>query len=688
MKPAYQFLAARLTVTALGAWMRSFVILVAVTAVPTLRAQSRPQDFGPTAADATRTVLIAVGLTADQTLSVATAFAASGHPGVLLVDGPAARAGNGRFLDAFHPARVAVIGKNGEALPGVPPKVGHFACASVQPIELWRVLFPKAERVVVCPVTPRRQLLEAASLAVAARAPLFITDAGSEEQRRADQRLRGWLDRWQTREILTVGDPPPASERPATEGSICTRHLADGEITRAAAEELMSRRGHVSALVLANPADATMAPFAPWVAARRDAVLLLTNEAGTDGAAVVAHALKRSPLATVEDLVIVGSPSVIPPERRPNPIVGKDEFIEMEPFTPAGREPFTLATGRLFHADPALVALQLARARLLPADGSPRRALVASNPGGSLPLLETCSRASAAELANRGYDVTPLFGRAVNATRLRDEFPRHDLVLWEGHHNTLVNDWKFPSWDEPLPPSFVFLQSCLALTEEKATPLLARGSVAVLGSSSRIYSATGGAFSGAYLDAVLYDRQSLGGALRQAKNFLTAYGQLKEKRLDNARLTGANLRSAWAFTLWGDPSLRLPAPPVPAGAKPAVRYTLNGDVITVFVPEATSDFQTATVRYQVPFRPNVRLAGLVRPADEGKLLVPLAFAEVPLPHGPVGATPRLATKLADNRWVFVWDARRRVGSLLAMPKETGAQVIKFRVEWDDVATQN
>jgi hypothetical protein len=467
--------------------------------------------------------------------------------------------------------------------------------------------------------------------------------------------------------------------------------LADEDATRAAAEEFAGKRGPINAMVLANPADTTMAPLAPSVAARRNAVLLLTNESGTDASAVVGRALARPELAAVNDLIIVGSPTAIPPERRPNPLVGKDEFIEMEPFTPAGREPFTLATGRLFHADPGVVALQLARARLLPGDGAPRRALVASNPGGSLPLLETCSRASAAEMANRGYEVTPLFGRAVNSTRLRSELPRHDLVLWEGHHNTLVNEWHFPAWNEPLPPSFVFLQSCLALTEEKATPLLARGSVAVLGSSSRIYSATGGAFSGAYLDAVLYDHQSLGGALRQAKNFLAAYGQLKEKRLDNARLTGANLRSAWAFTLWGDPALRLPAPPVPPDAKPAVRCVVNGDAITVHVPEATVDFlgdnSGSRVRYQVPFRPNARLVGLVRPADEGKLLVPLVFAEVPLPNGPVGATPRLVTKLGGSEWVFVWDARRRVGSLLALPKTTGEQVMRFGVEWDRVTTE-
>jgi hypothetical protein len=662
-------------VTAPGAWMRSFVLVVAVSLAGDGRAAPRPQDFGPTAPDSARTVFVAVGLTADQTLTVATAFAASGHPGVLLFDGPFARAGNRRFLDAFNPARIAVVGSRVQELPGVSAESEHFACDGVQPTELWRLLFPTADRVVVCPLGPRRLLLHAAALAVAARAPLLVaTESG----------LQTWLDPWQSAEVLAVGGAFPALQRRATEDGIRVRHLADDDAIAAATAEFASRRGEITALVLANPGDSAMAPLAPWIAGRRNAVLLLTNEAGTDGTPVVGKSLKQSALTSVSDLVVVGSPAAIPPERRPNPIVGKDEFIEMEPFTPAGREPFTLATGRLFHADPGVVALQLARARLLPSDGTPRKALVASNPGGSLPLLETCSRASAAELANRGYDVTPLFGRAVNATRLRDEFPRHDVVLWEGHHNTLVNDWKFPAWDEPLPPSFVFLQSCLALTEEKATPLLARGSVAVLGSSSRIYSATGGAFSGAYLDAMLYDRQSLGGALRQAKNFLAAYGQLKEKRLDNARLTGANLRSAWAFTLWGDPALRLPAPPVPTDAKPAVRYTFNGDTITVHVPEATSEFQSATSRYQVPFRPNARLAGLVRPRDEGKLLVPLVFAEVPLPHGTAGATPRLVTRLGETQWVFVWDARRRVGSLLAMPKATAAQVMTFRVEWEQI----
>ena len=36
----------------------------------------------------------------------------------------------------------------------------------------------------------------------------------------------------------------------------------------------------------------------------------------------------------------------IPTEKRPNPIMGKDEFIEMEPLTPKGEEAFSFAVAR------------------------------------------------------------------------------------------------------------------------------------------------------------------------------------------------------------------------------------------------------------------------------------------------------------------------------------------------------
>src|SRR5262249_56094655 len=131
------------------------------------------------------------------------------------------------------------------------------------------------------------------------------------------------------------------------------------------------------------------------------------------------------------------------------------------------------AIGRVFHADPGIVALTFARARLLPPDGSPRTALVASNPGGTLPMLETFSRTSARELHSCGYRTTSLIGDQLSAGQLRRNLPNADVFLWEGHHNTLIKDWGFATWSEPLRPSFMFLQSCLPLTHDTSSPLSA-----------------------------------------------------------------------------------------------------------------------------------------------------------------------------------------------------------------------
>src|SRR5262249_25537110 len=194
-----------------------------------------------------------------------------------------------------------------------------------------------------------------------------------------------------------------------------------------------------------------------------------------------------------------------------------------------------------------------------------------SNPGGGLALLETFSRHTVNEMRNAGYRTTAMFGNEADKEKVRKLVPEQDIFLWEGHYRTLIDDYGFLTWTEPLPPALYFLQSCLALKEEEASPLFQRGAMAMVGSSTRTYSGTGGAFTVAFFDAMLYEGQSLGCSLRQAKNFLNCYSLLKEKRLgDKAKLTGVNVRSAWAFTLWGDPTLPLPRPehPTPEKALP------------------------------------------------------------------------------------------------------------------------
>jgi hypothetical protein len=191
----------------------------------------------------------------------------------------------------------------------------------------------------------------------------------------------------------------------------------------------------------------------------------------------------------------------------------------------------------------------------------------------------------------------------------------------------------------------------------------------------------------AYFDALMYDGQTLGGSLRQAKNFLLAYTLLKEKRLGpDVRLNGASQRSAWAFTLWGDPTLHLPRPELPEGALPTVRHEVRGNTIVLTLPERPHN-KVTTPKYQVQMLPNSRLAGLLMKGpdddEDGRRLVPFLYAEVQLPKAPKGKTPRLRSRLPERNYVFCWDARRSCGYLLVTPRARDEGEVRFRIEWEE-----
>ena len=286
------------------------------------------------------------------------------------------------------------------------------------------------------------------------------------------------------------------------------------------------------------------------------------------------------------------------------------------------------------------------------------------------------------EFRNNGYETTALFDDATPEA-VRESVPQSDIFLWEGHHRTLTEQFGMPRWNEPLPPSLIFLQSCLALDEEETRGLFDRGAVALVGSATRTYSATGGAFTLAFFDAMLYDRQTLGGSLRQAKNFLLCYTMLKDKRLgEKARLSGANVRSSWAFTLWGDPMLRLPHPEMPTNSLKGVSHSVRGNAITLTQPARAYD-SVHVDPYTAKFAPNARLAGLLTAEGEDtKRLVPFLFAEVQLLDGPAGKTPVLSSRLPDRNFVSLWDPRRRCLYLLAIHALRDGSDIRFRVTWN------
>jgi hypothetical protein len=637
------------------------------------------------AADAARVVYL-VGRVPDQDLvAVTSAMAVGDLPPVVLLDTPGIAPYLKGFLAAFRPDRIVPVGSFADSVEERERRLGVTLAPALEwkdgpPAALWDALFPQAETVVVCPDRPRGLLLHAACLAGAARAPLFVLRGRDGE---ADE-LRRRVAAWKPRDVLAIGEAE----------AVC-RELKDVKVTPLADPAAVSAdylrrlgRGPVESLVVANPADARkgsgLSRLAPWVALQRRAALLLTNEAGDNAAAVVREALKDADLARAENLLLVGDLKAIPMERRKNPAAGKDEEIEMEPLTPSGEEPFSFATGRLFSPDPGVIALTLARQRLLAGARGPRKALVASNPGGGLPLLEMFSRHTSQEMKNCGYDTTALFENDVKVDHVRRLLPEADIFLWEGHYRTMVDDFKLPTWNEPLRPSLVFLQSCLALNEAETQPLFRRGAVALVGSSTRTYSGTGGAFTLAFFDALMYEDQSLGGALRQGKNFLLAYSLLKQKRLgEKAKLAGANERSSWAFTLWGDPTLKLPRPDPNRDALPSVRHEVKDGTIVVTRPADMYE-RMNTEKHTARSWPNGRLAGLVTRVDEDdRQLVPFLFAEVRLSPPAAGRVPRLQSRVSANNYVFVWDGRRGSGYLLIIPPGRERGELKFEVRWGE-----
>ena len=299
-------------------------------------------------------------------------------------------------------------------------------------------------------------------------------------------------------------------------------------------------------------------------------------------------------------------------------------------------------------------------------------------------MLEALSHNTVKEFRNRGYHTTALYGNGVREKDVRRLLPEQDIFLWEGHHNTLIREYCAQEWPEPLRPSLVFLQSCLALAEPKAQPFLQRGAVAVLGSSCRTYSGSGGACALAFFDALHYEHATVGGSLRHAKNFLLCYSLLKEKRLGKeAKRSGANIRAAWAFTLWGDPTLRLPLPAASKDSLPVVRHKVRGNTMVISLPQ-TAYPKVITAKYQTAMVANAKLAGYLRGSNEdGKRLVPFVFAEVHLPKAPPGKVPRLHSRIPGRHWVFCWDGRRQVGYLLIIPRVKDRHELRFRVHWED-----
>ena len=268
---------------------------------------------------------------------------------------------------------------------------------------------------------------------------------------------------------------------------------------------------------------------------RKDALLLLTNDEGKNVRAMVDEAPRQPggarPTASFSSAIC----AAIPMEKRPNPLAGKDAFIEMEPLTPHGKRPFSLrgrpavprGSGRR-RADARPAAAASARASTRPSSSATRAA--------GCRCWRRFSRTTAQEFANAGYDVPSFFGReGGRRTTVRTPAARaDDLPVGRASQHA----------GEPLRGACAGPSRCgprssscrAAWPSSRARPSRSWSAAPSASSAARRGPTPApAALSLAFFDALLYEEQSMGGRAAAGEELLLAFSLLKEKRLGNHR---------------------------------------------------------------------------------------------------------------------------------------------------------
>ena len=195
-----------------------------------------------------------------------------------------------------------------------------------------------------------------------------------------------------------------------------------------------------------------------------------------------------------------------------------------------------------------------------------------------------------------------------------------------------------PAQQEALRPDLdglplVILQSCHSLDQIVAAKVFRQGGVALLGTVTSVHSASGSSFAKAYCDGMLYRGQTVGEALRDARNYFLCLAKLKAQRghKEQAKV----YRVAMSFRLWGDPEATvLPKKPARARLAPVSAKFVAVDKVQIttpgrFLPECR------TSKYIARMFPGSQAAGIVKrlKGKEHRRLMPTYFFVLPTPEG-------------------------------------------------------
>lgn len=226
----------------------------------------------------------------------------------------------------------------------------------------------------------------------------------------------------------------------------------------------------------------------------------------------------------------------------------------------------------------------------------------------------------------------------------------------------------------------ILIQSCHSL-DETVLDILTFGAVGIVGSKTNIHSASGSAFIKAFCDGLLYRSDTVGEAMRDAKNYLLCVGALKKARghTQYAKVE----RVAHSFHLWGDPEMRLyNGLQNSQRLKPVSGRFVEPDKISITIP--TKRLSTSrTEKYFLRMFPGSEAAGILKrlKGKEIRRVAPIYFFRIPMPKG-FEPTQYAGLKKSDDttvRAVFFVDSFKRFLYIVYFPeKEEKEQVFTLQ----------
>lgn len=373
--------------------------------------------------------------------------------------------------------------------------------------------------------------------------------------------------------------------------------------------------------------DRDMIHFVPYISSLRGAPLhMLTSEDGLMNERSVTAFIDRNHIRP-RTITMVGDFDLLKPikieDDLEEQIYQHKHTLERELLSrPEGDSAFPYGVGRLPFSRLPCISMyyaRLAKLRKIRSTRSPEFTMIAnldSDNRARLMLAESVSRSTVLELRNFQLKGSEHYGKSPADSRIWEDALKSDLLIYEGHieqfsliKKTGSDEDAYQGFKAPLFDRFPFLilQSCHSL--KNAELLLNKGVSGIVGSCSKIHSASGSAFIKSYFDAMLYEKANTGEALRDAKNYMLSLVKLKCARghLEQDK----TMRVALSFRLVGDPEVEPFAGRLPAPMKQRVSASfVDPRTIEISTPPAFYPL-VETEGYQLKLFPGAETAGIV-----------------------------------------------------------------------------